>query len=205
MRKRNGWFTGERSKNNEWYTPKYILDPLGPFDLDPCAPLVRPFDIAKVHYTVKDDGLRQPWFGRVWLNPPYETGKKEKWMEFMAFHGNGIALIFNCLGTHWFDDLVMPYCSGLFFLTGKLKFIRGGGGEAGQAPHQSVLIAYDPPGECRNYMALKTCRLPGNFWGRRASDKSRSRTSAKNTLSFSSSKPTSTLARTMLERKHHDQ
>lgn len=167
MRKRNGWFTGERSKNNEWYTPKYILDPLGPFDLDPCAPLVRPFDIAKAHYTVKDDGLRQPWFGRVWLNPPYETGKKEKWMEFMAFHGNGIALIFNRLGTHWFDELVMPHCSGLFFLTGRVSFIPGVEGvRARRAPHQSVLVAYDPPGTDLNVRSLRNCGLVGQFWDR---------------------------------------
>ena len=26
----------------EWLTPPKILDALGPFDLDPCAPVVRP-------------------------------------------------------------------------------------------------------------------------------------------------------------------
>lgn len=31
----------ERVKNSsdEWYTPKYIIDSLGDFDLDPCAPI----------------------------------------------------------------------------------------------------------------------------------------------------------------------
>lgn len=189
--------------SQEWYTPKYILDALGQFDLDPCSPLVRPFDTARKHYTRLDDGLCKPWVGRVWLNPPYD--KIQTWMRCMAWHGNGIALTFTRLGTRWFDEMVMPYCSGLFFLTGKLEFIPGGGGKAGQAPHQSVLIAYDPPGECRNYLALKKCRLSGNFWDRRASDKSRGRTSAKNTLSFSSAKPTSTSARTLPKGKHHDQ
>lgn len=33
----------EKSKNStdEWYTPKEIIDALGEFDLDPCAPCVR--------------------------------------------------------------------------------------------------------------------------------------------------------------------
>jgi len=34
--------TFERSSNStdEWYTPKEIIDALGEFDLDPCAPLL---------------------------------------------------------------------------------------------------------------------------------------------------------------------
>lgn len=36
--------TFERSSNStdEWYTPKEIIDALGEFDLDPCAPLAPP-------------------------------------------------------------------------------------------------------------------------------------------------------------------
>ena len=36
--------TFEKSANttDEWYTPKEIIDALGKFDLDPCAP-VKPF------------------------------------------------------------------------------------------------------------------------------------------------------------------
>lgn len=39
------------------------------FDLDvaACAEAY----CAPRYYTVKDDGLRQPWDGRVWCNPPY--------------------------------------------------------------------------------------------------------------------------------------
>lgn len=35
--------TFEKSANttDEWYTPKEIIDALGKFDLDPCAPLNR--------------------------------------------------------------------------------------------------------------------------------------------------------------------
>lgn len=157
--------------SQEWYTPKYILDALGPFDLDPCSPMDRPFDTARKHYTKFDDGLCKPWVGRVWLNPPYKDIKT--WMRCMAWHGNGIALTFNRLGTHWFDEVVVPYCSALFFLTNRLKFIPGDGGEAGTAPQNSVLIAYDARGEWRNNLVLKTCRLPGNFWDRSAARRTR--------------------------------
>jgi hypothetical protein len=181
-----GWGDQKRNFNivtedtQEWHTPKYILDALGPFDLDPCSPLVRPFDTARKHYTKLDDGLCKPWSGRVWLNPPYP--QIQTWMRCITRHGNGIALVYNHLGTHWFDELVKPFCSGLLFLTGNLTFVPAGGSEADKAPYSSVLIAYDPPGERRNNLALKTSRLPGSFWNRCATDKRGFRTIAKNAL-----------------------
>jgi len=60
-----------KMKNDEWLTPPDILDKLGDFDLDPCAPEVRPWPTADYHYTASDDGLSKPWFGTVWCNPPF--------------------------------------------------------------------------------------------------------------------------------------
>lgn len=34
---------------NTWFTPKEIIEALGPFDLDPCTVSFRPFDTAKNH------------------------------------------------------------------------------------------------------------------------------------------------------------
>ncbi len=68
---------------DEWLTPPDLLACLGEFDLDPCAPIVRPWDTAKDHYTIENNGLRVPWFGRVWCNPPY--GKHTaSWLYRMA-------------------------------------------------------------------------------------------------------------------------
>ena len=52
-------------KNDEWLTPPEIVAKPGSFDLDPCSPINRPWPTAGVHYTVLDDGLSQPWHGRV--------------------------------------------------------------------------------------------------------------------------------------------
>ena len=48
-----------------------IVSALGPFDLDPCSPVNRPWPTAAQHFTVRDDGLAQAWHGRVWCNPPF--------------------------------------------------------------------------------------------------------------------------------------
>jgi hypothetical protein len=157
--KRN--FNIRTDDSQEWYTPKYILDALGPFDLDPCSPMVRPFDTAKMHYTKADNGLCRPWVGRVWLNPPYND--IQTWMWAMAQHGNGIALTYNRLGTHWFNELVMPYTTGLRVLTGNVKFMRQND-VASPAPHPSVLIAYDRHGRNTNSLTLRDCGLDGRFF-----------------------------------------
>lgn len=52
---------------DEWLTPPEIIKALGRFDLDPCAPVCRPWDTAYRHYTIHDNGLAQAWRGRVLL------------------------------------------------------------------------------------------------------------------------------------------
>ena len=60
-----------RGATDEWLTPPYIINALAPFDLDPCAPVIRPWATARRHLTIEDDGLAHPWTGFVWCNPPF--------------------------------------------------------------------------------------------------------------------------------------
>ena len=76
-----------------WLTPPELLNKLGKFDLDPCAPLDRPWDTATTHFTIHDDGLKQDWQGRVWLNPPYGRGM-DRWLEKLANHAVGGWLLY---------------------------------------------------------------------------------------------------------------
>jgi hypothetical protein len=134
------------------------LQALGDFDLDPCASLDRPWDTAKNHYTVDDDGLIQPWFGRVWCNPPYGP-KMGPFLEKLAVHENGIALIFARTETRAFFDYVWDKADALLFLKGRLRFHKPDGSLGGTAGSPSVLIAYGQD----NVKTLEECGLEGKL------------------------------------------
>lgn len=152
-------FAHDRTTGKEdWLTPPELLRALGEFDTDPCSPIGRPWDTARKHFTREDNGLLRPWTGRVWLNPPYgqETGR---WMQRMANHENGIALIFARTETQIFFPWVWGYASGLLWLKGRLRFYTKEGKQAGPAGAPSVLVAYG----WENAQRLKSCGLDGHF------------------------------------------
>lgn len=131
-----------KMKNDEWLTPPEIVRALGEFDLDPCAPIKRPWSTAAWHYDVNDDGLAQPWVGRVWCNPPF--GREAiKWLRRMAEHGNGIALIPARTETAMFYETVWGRADAILFIKGRPHFHTVDGA---RAPFNSgapiCLIAY---------------------------------------------------------------
>lgn len=81
-------------RSDEHLTPRFILDAvlecLGGIDLDPCSnSLSCPNVPAARHFIRDDDGLSQPWDGRVFLNPPF---------------GRDV--------DRWFTKLAGEYCAG---------------------------------------------------------------------------------------------
>ncbi|MFA5630318.1 MAG: DNA N-6-adenine-methyltransferase [Porticoccaceae bacterium] len=127
---------------DEWLTPPEIIKALGPFDLDPCAPVNRPWDTADDHYTIYDDGLIKPWGGRVWCNPPYGR-ETPLWLARCVEHGNCIALIFARTETKMFFDHVWGKADALLFLEGRLHFHHVDGSRAkANSGAPSVLVAY---------------------------------------------------------------
>lgn len=126
----------------EWYTPKWIFEAMDTkFDMDVCHPInTIPYIPASKKYTIKDDGLNQPWIGKVWMNPPY--GKSiDKWLEKFYNHQNGIALVFARTDTQWFHK----YCAtadAILFLSGRIKFVDGLGKKSGSPGCGSMLVAF---------------------------------------------------------------
>jgi transcriptional regulator with XRE-family HTH domain len=124
---------GNSSNHQGWETPHDLLEPLysvfGVFDLDPCSPTSHSRTApvkAEVHYTEDDDGLALPWFGTVFMNPPYGrnlslwTAKAKAEVE----QGNAemvIALLPARPETaYWHRDIAGS--ASVFFLKGHLKF-----------------------------------------------------------------------------------
>lgn len=148
---------------DEWLTPRAIVDDLGPFDLDPCAPLAsrRPWPTANEHFTIEDNGLRREWHGRVWMNPPYARRHIKQWMGRLAGHGNGIALTFARTDTEMFQTIVFKHASAIFFVKGRITFLHVSGLRSdfnGGAP--SVLVAFGR--ECAHRLGSFTA-MPGHF------------------------------------------
>lgn len=153
--------TFEKSANStdEWYTPKEIIDALGEFDLDPCAPVAPPYKTANVMYNKNDDGLKQEWKGRVWLNPPYSRPLIECFVKRMAEHGNGIALLFNRCDSKMFQDVIFEKATAMKFLRNRIRFFRPDGTRGDSPGCGSILIAFGED----NAEVIKTCDIVGKY------------------------------------------
>jgi hypothetical protein len=140
-------------KDTIWLTPRYIIEVLGPFDLDPCAaPSPRPWATAKRHIEEAEDGLGPVWpKGRIWLNPPYDE-RLDVWMNAMAQHamrergdpnGIGIALLFARVETYVWQRYIWPFCDAVMFPEGRFTFCFPDGTKAPfNSGGPSALVSY---------------------------------------------------------------
>ena len=136
---------------DEWSTPpEFVLaleQRLGKFDLDPCA---RPETAKAPHYFTKDDnGLLQPWYGLVWVNPPYSCPKlwvEKAIAETTIRHHNVrvVMLLPAAVDTAWFHDLVLPNAD-VEFVRGRLRF-HGWAGTPIGSPTAGSILAFFPKG-----------------------------------------------------------
>ena len=155
-------FNTNTKNNDEWLTPPNIIHALGEFDLDPCSPIVRPWDTAKNHFTIEDDGLNKEWEGRIWCNPPY--GRETfRWLNKLAQHGKGTALIFSRTETIGFHSEVWNKANGIFFFKGRLRFhyVDGTQGDSANAP--SCLVSYSSRDSLAIQKAEEAGLLKGKF------------------------------------------
>lgn len=146
----------------EWYTPPYIIQALGTFDLDPCTSETA-FSFnhsASRYYTKEQDGLLKPWDGRIWLNPPYNQPTITEFMRRMSIHNNGIALLYNRSDNKMFHDFIFPVADAIFFLQGRIRFFRPDGTQGEQPGSGSVLIAFGK----NNTLSIEKSGLKGHMF-----------------------------------------
>lgn len=131
-------------RSDEWLTPRWLLEPLGEFGLDPCAAPHMPWRTAAIMWTAADDGLSRPWPRvRAFLNPPYRKGLIGRFMAKMAEHNHGTALVNARTDTVWFRRFVWEVAAACLFIYQRIHFIPATR-ELGRDHngHCSVLVAY---------------------------------------------------------------
>jgi phage N-6-adenine-methyltransferase len=142
-------FTG----NDEWFTPgKYVelaREVLGEIDLDPASHAIAQETVrAAQFFTAADDGLKQEWHGRIFLNPPYSKPLIGQFVdkliaEFLS--GNvreAIMVVNNSSDTRWFHA-ALCVARRVCFTKGRISFISPGGG--GCSPVQGQALHYFGP------------------------------------------------------------
>lgn len=96
-------------------------------DLDPCSNWAYNSATMKAakYYDKEKNGLLYPWYGRVYMNPPYSRGNLKVWTEYFlnqyekGIMNSGICLVPNSTDADWFKPLWnYPIC----FTDHRIKF-----------------------------------------------------------------------------------
>jgi phage N-6-adenine-methyltransferase len=138
--------TGE----NEWYTPATYIEAaremMGGIDVDPASSEIAQETVkASEFFTIDDDGLKQEWNGRVWVNPPYAQPHIQNFMqkavdEYSAERmEEGIVLTHNYTDTTWFH-IGARFAEAICFTRGRIGFLSPDGKKA--APTQGQAFFY---------------------------------------------------------------
>lgn len=135
------------SGNNEWYTPKEIIDlafdVMGTINLDPAtSEIANQIVKAQKIYTKEDNGLLQKWHGNIFLNPPYSakliTQFADKVIEERKNIKQAIILVNNATETKWFNKLI-SVSSAVCFPSARVKFYSPAGDRAQPLQGQAIL------------------------------------------------------------------
>jgi phage N-6-adenine-methyltransferase len=132
------------SKTDLWATPQEFFDSwdmLYSFNTDVCA---LPENAKCPHYfTPEQDGLKQPWNGTCWMNPPYGREAYDWIKKAYEESRKGVivvALIPARTDTRWFHEYVYKKQGvEVQFIKGRLKF----GGSKDSAPFPSMVVIFN--------------------------------------------------------------
>jgi phage N-6-adenine-methyltransferase len=143
-----------RSRPNWWTSDHWqpidvirkLAEDFGPFDLDPCA--TSQSAKAPQFFTRRENGLRQKWHGRVFLNPPYS--KPAPWLQKAieeTVSGRAsvvVALLPSDVSTGWFHDLVKDRAE-IQYWRGRIRFIGWKGTPIDRPRNGNIVAVYRGP------------------------------------------------------------
>ena len=123
----------EGTGENEWFTPEIYIEAarkvMGAIDVDPASHEVAQRTVqAARFYMREDDGLAQPWLGRVWLNPPYTQPWIAQFIDKLLAECHAgrateaIMLTHAYADTRWFHAAAAA-ADLMCFTRGRVKFI----------------------------------------------------------------------------------
>lgn len=151
---------------DEWYTPQWLLDLLGPIDLDPCwSPdsLVKAGRVISKH--VEQDGLSERWIQAglevVFCNPPFSNASE--WLAKAEEEGNRkprwsarqvvVVLVPAYPGDGPWDRCVWPTARFVGWIRGRMKF-QNPAGESEQKGRGHGLVVFGPDNAaCQGWIA----------------------------------------------------
>ena len=145
------------SGNDERYTPEYIIQlarkTMGEIGVDPASCEIANNLLVKAtkYFDKRTNGLIQKWNGRIWLNPPYERGLIDAFVDKlleeyrMGRTTQAIVLTHNASETRWYGRL-LEEATVICIVSGRIRFYTINGSnqvyQPKDAPLQGQFITY---------------------------------------------------------------
>jgi site-specific DNA-methyltransferase (adenine-specific) len=136
------------SARTDWETPPDLFRRLNQefaFTVDVCATRIN--RKCATYFSARQDGLRQPWSGRCWMNPPYGRTIGQ-WVAKAVQESRRGALVVSLLpartDTAWWHRGVMQ-AREIRLIQGRLRFV----GARSPAPFPSAVAILAPRTETR--------------------------------------------------------
>ena len=143
-------YINQTSGKQEWRTPTFILQSarktLGWIDLDPASSIsAQKYVKAHNYYTIEDDGLKQQWSGRVWMNHPFGRKENPLWTGKLiddyeaGFIHSALCITYAATSESWFQCLMhYPQC----YLAPRTNYIDMATGEPVKGVPKGSAVTY---------------------------------------------------------------
>ena len=152
----------QKSKKDLWQTPPELwknINRLDNIDLDPCPGSGTAIGDMNFWLDLGMDGLGSPWWGSVFLNPPFsqKTEWIDKAIEEIELGNVDVIYVVTPDSTDvqsWWHDRLVPNCEYSWFSRGRINYVdpNTGNQAKGVSFGTAVSIMGDPPKEVLNWM-----------------------------------------------------